>query len=129
MLKMKIISLEILTILLCTNNVISPLTSLAPTTSIPGPMGNMSNKGTTESSSTVNVISQNAVERGGDQTNEFLNRLERRDTINNIRKSIDMMTGRLQEINVKVRNKLNQIQSSGMFFCFGGFRGRVGRGF
>ena len=66
-----------------------------------------------EEGNTVNVISQNAVESNGNQTQSFLDRLERRDTIVTIRKTINKLNERLADIQTKVHNRLNQIQASG----------------
>ena len=67
-----------------------------------------------EAGNTVNVISQNAVESNGNQTQSFLDRLERRDTIVTIRKTINRLNERLADIQTKVHNRLNQIQASGI---------------
>ena len=66
-----------------------------------------------EAGSTVNVISQNAVESSGNQTQSFLDRLERRETIVKIRKTINVLSDKLKDIQVNVQNRLNQINASG----------------
>ena len=66
-----------------------------------------------EEGNTVNVISQNAVESSGNQTQSFLDRLERRETIVKIRKTINVLSNKLKDIQVSVQNRLNQINASG----------------
>ena len=75
----------------------------------------LSKKSTDEapSNSTVNVISQNAVESSENETQSFLDRLERKDSIRQIRKAISTLRSKLQNIQYQVQNKLNQINASG----------------
>ena len=66
-------------------------------------------------SSTVNVISQNAVESNGNETQSFLDRLERREVITRIKNTIETLNDRLGDINQKVFGRLNEIKASGIF--------------
>ena len=112
---MKIVSFFLALQIICFQFTICPLTSLVkPPTNI-GPSSQGNNQ---QSSNTVNVISQNAIEAGQDETQSFLDRLERRETISHIRKAIDHLGGKLKDIQVNVRNRLNQINASGRIFVF-----------
>ena len=92
----------------------------------PTNLSSISKSNQTESSSTVNVISQNAIEAGENETQSFLDRLERRETIGHIRTAIDHLEDKLKDIQVHVKNRLNQINASGMIFVF--YFGFLGKG-
>lgn len=64
--------------------------------------------------STVNVISQNAIESNGNATQSFLDRLERRETITRIRTTIEKLKDQLGDIKSQVQNRLNEINASGI---------------
>ena len=85
----------------------------------PNPLGNMKLsslsglKPTTTENSTVNVISQSAVETSQNSTEMFLQRLERKDTISKILGSIEKLRDKLGVIQTSVGNRLNRINISG----------------
>ena len=99
----------LLSLLLC-NTLKGSMTSMAGGMSAGAAAGGDKKE---EGGSTVNVISQNAVESSGNQTQSFLDRLERRETIVKISKTINVLSDKLKDIQVNVQNRLNQINASG----------------
>ena len=69
--------------------------------------------GKEEGGSTVNVISQNAVEANQNATEVFLERLERKNTLNHIQQSIDLLKDKLKDITTNVENRLVKINAQG----------------
>ena len=69
--------------------------------------------------STVNVISQNAYERSQNATEVFLERLERKNVLSHIQKTILTLRDKLKDIENNVTTRLNQINTSGntLVFC------------
>ena len=78
-------------------------------------LGSTSGLGSKNSeNSTVNVISQNAVETSQNSTEMFLQRLERKDIISKIQGSIEKLRDKLGMIKTSVGNRLNRINISGL---------------
>ena len=66
-----------------------------------------------EAKTPVNIITENQTDTKGAEMQDFLDKLSKRETIMQIRQTINALDDRLNDIQTQIKNRLNVIDSTG----------------